>query len=209
MDTQRLRFSSLTTTVKTLIFLLGLGLGQDVSAQIAQRGAATTATIASAASAMTINKPTGVVAGDVMIATVLQNETDNDNGGLSNVTATGWTLVDGRSIFVQGTANNDNAWYGTVLYRVADGTEGASFAFALPNSRADMAIGSIVAFSGATATGGLKADGTAGGPFDSDPGIINIGTSATASAFSIANSKDSLYSICGYSFFMFAVAIGS
>jgi hypothetical protein len=82
----------------------------------------------------------GVVAGDVLIASVLQNETDNDNGGLSDVTATGWTLVDGRSIFAVGTANGDNAWYGTVLYRVADGTEGSSFAFALPNSRADMAI---------------------------------------------------------------------
>jgi len=188
MGTLRLPSSPLTTHVKTLIFLLGLLVGQDVLAQIAQRGTATTNTINAAAAAMTINKPTGVVAGDVMIATVLQNETDNDNGGLSNVTATGWTLVDGRSIFVQGTANGDNAWYGTVLYRVADGTEGASFSFTLPNSRADMAIGSIVAFSGATSTGGLKADGTSGGPFDIDPGILNIANSGTATATSVTTS---------------------
>ena len=137
------------------MLLLAFALsGNVVYSQIAQRGSATTATIASAAASMTINKPTGVVAGDVLIVTVLQNETDNDNGGLSDVTATGWTLIDGRIIRSVGIANGDNAWYGTVLYRVADGTEGSSFAFALPNSRADMAIGSMVAFSGATATGG-------------------------------------------------------
>jgi len=177
-------FFSKFVSKSMLLLALTLG-GTDVFAQIAQRGSATTATIGSAAASMTINKPTGVVAGDVLIVTVLQNETDNDNGGLNNVTSTGWTLIDGRIIRSEGTANNNNAWHGTVLYRVADGTEGSSFAFALPNSRADMAIGSMVAFSGATATEGLKADGTEGGPFDSDPGIINIGTSATASAFSI------------------------
>jgi len=189
MDTLRLPSSSLTTSVKTIILLLGLVLVQDVSAQIAQRGAATTANIGSAAAAMTINKPTGVVAGDVLIASVLQNETDNDNGGLSNVTATGWTLVDGRLIQSDGTGNNQNAWHGTVLYRVADGTEGSSFAFALPNSRADMAIGSIVAFSGATSTGGLTADGTAGGPFDIDPGTLSLNNASTATATAVTTTS--------------------
>jgi hypothetical protein len=64
--------------------------------QIAQRGTATTASTNAATSAMTINKPTGVVAGDLMIVSIVQNETDNDNGGLSNVTSDGWTLIDGR-----------------------------------------------------------------------------------------------------------------
>ena len=178
-----------STILSKALLLLAFALsGNVVYSQIAQRGAATTASINGATAAMTINKPTGVVAGDVMIASVLQNETDNDNGGLSNVTSTGWTLVDGRTIYSVGTANGDNAWYGTVLYRVADGTEGSSFAFALPNSRADMAIGSIVAFSGATSTGGLKADGTAGGPFDIDPGTLNIANASTATATSVTTS---------------------
>jgi hypothetical protein len=186
MGTLRLPFPSLSTSVKTLIFLLGLLLGHDVFAQIAQRGSATTATVAATNSGtLTINKPTGVVAGDVMIVSILQNETDNDNGGLSNATLTGWTLVDGGIIRSDGTNSNDNAWHGTILYRIADGTEGASFGFGLPNSLADMAIGSMVAFSGVTLTGGVNADGTAGGPFDVDPGTINLANASTATATAV------------------------
>jgi hypothetical protein len=155
----------------------------ELQAQIAQRGSATTATVGTTnSSSLSINKPTGVVAGDVLIASILQNETDNDNGGLGSATLTGWTLVDGRTIRSDGTNNGANAWYGTVLYRVADGTEGSSFSFSLPNSRADMAIGSIVAFSGVSGSGGVKADGTAGGPFDIDPGQLNLTNASSATA---------------------------
>jgi hypothetical protein len=154
--------------------------------QIAQRGSAISNSAATTnMSTIQVNKPTGVVSGDIMIVSILQNETDNDNGGLNSANLTGWTLIDGRLIESQGTANGDNAWYGTVLYRVADGTEGASFTFTLPNSRADMALISIVAFSGATATNGVKADGTAGGPFDVDPGTLRVADANTSTANAI------------------------
>jgi hypothetical protein len=88
----------------------------NVSAQIAQRGTATTAGNSSTNGGfLTINKPSGVVAGDVMIVSIVQNETDNDNGGLNNAILTGWTLIDGRIIRSDGTSNGNNAWHGTVL----------------------------------------------------------------------------------------------
>jgi hypothetical protein len=168
-----------------LLLFFFLCLGFSTQAQIAQRGSSTTATNATASATLTINKPTGVVAGDLMIVSIVQNETDNDNGGLNNVTATGWTLIDGRIIFSEGTGNGQNAWHGTVLYRVAGASEGASYSFTLPNSRADMAIGSIVAFSGVNTTGGFNADGSVGGPFDVDPGTLNLANSATATAITL------------------------
>jgi hypothetical protein len=64
---------------------------------------------------------------------------------------------------------------------VADGTEGANFTFST-SIRADMIIGSIVAFSGVDVSGGVKADGTAGGPFDLDPGTLNVTNASTSTA---------------------------
>ncbi len=152
-------------------------------AQIIQRGSATTATNSGTnITTLSINTPTGVQPGDVLIVSILQNETDNDNGGLNDVFASGWILVDGRIIHSTGTSNNNDAWRGTVLYRIADGTEGASVSFSLPNARADMAIGSMLAFFGVHATGGVRADGTAGGPFDIDPGTLNLTNAGTSTA---------------------------
>ncbi len=167
----------LTHIVFFFVFLFSL----TTHAQITRRGTATT-NANNGGLSLSIDKPTGIVAGDILIANILQNETDNDNGGLNAVTATGWILVDGRIIRSDGTNNGDNAWHGTILYRIADGTEGATFSFTLPNSRADMAIGSIVAFSGVTSTGGVRVDGTAGGPFDIRPGTLNLTNTSTATA---------------------------
>ncbi|MEX1132104.1 MAG: hypothetical protein WEC15_02670, partial [Flavobacteriales bacterium] len=169
-----------------LIGIMLLGLGDMASAQIVQRGSATNNTSSSTnISSLSIDKPSGVVAGDVLIASILQNETDNDNGGLSNASASGWTVIDGRIIRSAGAGNGSNAWHGTVLYRVATGTEGGSFSFSLPNSRADMAIGAIVAFSGVDVTGGVQANGNAGGPFDLDPGTLNLTNANMARASSV------------------------
>jgi hypothetical protein len=183
--------SFVSTVISKAMLLLVFALGGNVVfAQIAQRGSATTATVnAQNSPTLTINKPTGVVAGDVMIVSILQNETDNDNGGLTSATRAGWTLVDGRLIRSDGTGNGDNAWFGTILYRIADGTEGASFNFTLPNNRADMAIGSMVAFSGVTLTGGVNADGSAEGPFDVDPGTIGTANAGTATAASVTTAS--------------------
>ena len=54
---------------------------------------------------ITIDKPSGVVAGDVLLFSVVQNETDNDNGGLDSPTLSGWTLVRDREIRSEGTNN--------------------------------------------------------------------------------------------------------
>jgi hypothetical protein len=171
---------------KAMLLLVFALSGNVVYSQIAQRGSATSnVNSGTNIGTLTIGRPSGVIAGDIIIANIVQNETDNDNGGLSNVTATGWNLVSGGLIRSDGTNDGQNAWWGTVLYRIADGTEANVLTFDLPNSRADMAIGSVVAFSGVTATAGFAADGTAGGPFDVDPGTFNLANLATATATEI------------------------
>ena len=187
------------TGLKKAAFLLGLILivnlfnVKEAAGQVAKRGSATTASAATANNTtITINKPTGVVAGDVLLFSVVQNETDNDNGGLASPTLSGWTLVKDVSIRSEGTNNGDNAWFGSIYYRVSDGSEGASFSFAM-NSRCDMAIGSMVAFTG-VACNALKPDGSANGPFDIVPGTFNNANSATATAtaVTVANSNSAL-----------------
>lgn len=166
------------TKVLLFAFVAGLSFGSTVFGQILQRGTATNAS--STTTSISINKPTGVVSGDVIIVNIAQ-------GGNSSTAASlaGWTIIDGRSL-------GASQRYGTVLYRVADGTEGASFTFTL-GSGVDAASGSIVAFSGVDATGGVKADGTPGGPFDVDPGTLNLegtgSTTATALGITTATAK--------------------
>ncbi|MFT4858174.1 MAG: hypothetical protein ACI8SN_000088 [Algoriphagus sp.] len=157
------------------VFFLG-GIGEVVG-QIAQRGTSTFGGTPNSTNnlTLTIPKPAGVQAGDVLIANIVQNETDNDNGGLSAANLSGWTLIDGRIFYSQGTGNSDNAWFGTILYRIANGTEGNDITFNLPDSRADGAVGSIMAFSGVDVTGGFNSIGTPNsGPFDAVPGILNV-----------------------------------
>lgn len=143
--------------------------------QIAQRGVATSAT--SATATLTISKPSGVIAGDVLIANITQS--DNDNGILSNASSSGWTLIDGRLLYDN---VGNNSWWGTVLYRIADGTEGSNFAFALDVDANDGNVGSIIAFSGVDITTGYDAAGNANsGPFDAVLGDLNIQTISSSS----------------------------
>ena len=167
--------------ITVLSFLFFFAATSNGWGQIALRGTTTATKDSTNMTQFTINKPSGVLAGDVMIASFVQNETDNDNGGMVNVSLSGWTLIDGRTIYQEGTSNGNNLWRGTVLYRVADGTEGANFTFST-STRADMIIGSIVAFSGVDVSGGVQADGTAGGPFDLDPGTLNVTNANTSTA---------------------------
>lgn len=148
--------------------IMGVMSGSHAFAQIVQRGTATSATTTN--TTLTINKPTGVVAGDVMIVNIAQG----GNNSTAPVLA-GWTIIDGRSL-AGGTQR-----YGAALYRVADGTEGSSFTFTL-GSGTDAAAGSVIAFSGVDVTGGVKADGSAGGPFDVDPGTFNLGGSGSTTS---------------------------
>jgi hypothetical protein len=179
---------------KSITYLIPLALVllcsmQSSWGQITQRGTATTATAAGTNNTtITINKPTGVVAGDVLLFSVVQNETDNDNGGLSSPTLSGWTLVKDILIRSDGTIDGSNAWFGSIYYRVSDGSEGASFSFAM-NSRCDMAIGSMVAFSG-VACNALTPSGSNGGPFDIVPGNFNNANAAAATANSVSVSNN-------------------
>ncbi len=160
-------FTKLTLSAIVAILVMG----STAFGQIAQRGTATSGTATT--SPLTINKPAGVIAGDVMLVNISQ--TGNNT---TAATLAGWTSVDARSL--AGTTLR----YATVLYRVADGTEGASFAFTL-GAGVNSAVGSIVAFSG-VASNGVKADGSAGGPFDVDPGSISVqGNSSIVTATSI------------------------
>jgi hypothetical protein len=173
-------------------FFANLILANVSFGQILQRGSSTTASSANAT--LTINKPTGVVAGDVMIVNIAQSD-DNDAVD-SNPTATGWTLIAGADL-----GGGTQRW-GSVLYRVADGTEGASFVFTL-DAQATGSQGSIVAFFGVDGTGGVNQNGAPGGPFDVDPGSLNVTDAATATATSIATSNASAAVI------MFAQVAGS
>lgn len=147
----------------SLVFLMILpGM---VCGQIAQRGTPTSATTTN--TTLTINKPSGVVTGDVMIVNISQT----GNTG-TNASRTGWTLIAGAQ--QGGTSGTRRS---TILYRKADGTEGTSFAFTL-GSGTSAAVGSIIAFSGVDAS-----------VFDATPGSLSTGGSNTASATGITTSS--------------------
>ena len=107
-----------------LTALASLIIAGTSDAAIAQRGSATTALAAQSSTSISLNKPSGVVAGDVLLAVITKNvQTIGTTGPPS-----GWTQVDARGI---NTTSANNKTHGSVFYRVADGTEGASFSFTL------------------------------------------------------------------------------
>jgi hypothetical protein len=121
--------------VALLVALVALvGVPSVAHAAIAVRGSVTSST--SITTNLTISKPAGVVAGDVMIVNIAKQ-----GNNTTAPTATGWTLIRGADFL--GTILR----YGAVLYRVADGTEGTTFTFALGTNTVGSA-GAIVAFSG-------------------------------------------------------------
>ena len=136
--------------------------------QIAQRGSATSATSTNAT--LTINKPVGIVAGDVMIVNITQ--TGNTN---TNASSSGWNLISGGQLGSGGSGVRRT----TVLYKVANGSEGASFAFTL-GSGTTSSVGSIIAFSGVD-----------GSVFDVAPGSLEVysGTTITATGITTLTNK--------------------
>jgi len=135
-----------------MLLLTGVG---SVSGQIALRGTATTAS--STTTTLTINKPTGVVSGDIMIVAISKLNSTN------TITApTGWTSIDGRSLA------GSTARYGAVFYKIAGASEGANYAFSLGTGTTNSS-GAIVAFSGVNNTT----------PFDVTPGTISVQGSQT------------------------------
>ncbi len=143
-----------------------------VNGTIHMHGSATTARSSSGDGTLTINKPSGTFSGEVLIANIVQNDANGRN--LSNMTIpTGWTLIDGREIYDAGTSQ----FWGTILYRITDGSEPSSYSFTL-DLDAEMSIGSIVSFAGVDVTNG---------PFDLAPGTLNLTNSATATASALSN----------------------
>ncbi len=127
-----------------------------LQAQIALRGAATINT--STNTNLTIDRPAGVVAGDIMLVNIAKGGNRTTNPSLS-----GWTLIDGRSL--AGTTER----HGAVLFKIATGTEPVNYTFAL-GTGTNSASGGIIAFSGV--------DNTT--PFDVTPGTISVQPSQTA-----------------------------
>lgn len=159
------------------------------SAQIALRSGSQTNTSTNAT--LTINKPTSLTVGDLMLANIVQS--DNDNANLANATISGWTLIAGEEF---GNAGNDS-WWGTILYKVATAADVAATNFTVTgDTDADDMEGGIAAFSGVAVTGGVS-----GGPFDVAPGSINnINTddfSATAITTATANAAVIMFGMIG------------
>ena len=71
-----MKYLLLKKAEKNCLLLITLLIGSFGYAQIAQRGTATTATTTN--SSLAVNKPSGVLAGDVMIANILHNDTSNN-----------------------------------------------------------------------------------------------------------------------------------
>ena len=142
----------------SLIFLFFSCFG---FAQIIQRGISTTATTTS--TTLTIAKPSGIVAGDIMIVNIAQSGNNTTAPSLS-----GWILIHGVTL-------GSTARYGAVLYRFAGASDGSNYTFTL-GTGVTSAVGSIVAFSGVNNTS----------PFDVTPGTISVqGSNTSVAATSI------------------------
>jgi len=160
-------------------------------AQIAQRGTSTSTS--GGGTSLVITKPTGVVIGDVLLASFSLYDGTGVNSASYNPSCAGWTLIDGR--ILSGSAQRRSV----LLYKVATSSEGSNYTFSY--SSASFAVGQITAFSGADVTGAT--------PFDVAPGTISTGvvSTNTVSATSIttltANSAVLLFGFevyNGYSF---------
>ena len=147
---ENFRFNK-TSFFAVLFFTFLIGTNNS-KAQIAQRGNATYITGTTSA---TVNKPTGLQVGDLMLATI--NQADNDDASLANATRTGWTLAGGAKYY----SNGNDEWWGTVLYKVATSTDVAasSFAFTGDSDSNNMQV-SLIAFSGVNQNSPINVIGT-------------------------------------------------
>lgn len=135
-------FSRLQRSCFSAVFLLLFLLSASSSwGQIAQRGAATT--VISANTTVTINKPVGIVTGDIMFANIIGYR----NGTNTIVTApTGWNTIAGTQI---------ERAFPTLFYKIATATDAnastTSYTFTTSSS-SNPSIGAIIAFSGVNTT---------------------------------------------------------
>lgn len=115
--------------------------------QITLQGSATSATSINSTT-LTITKPSGVVSGDLLLVNISKVGNDTEDPTLD-----GWTLIAGADL------GGGTARRGSVLYRIADGTEGSDFTFNLGTGTSS-AVGAMVAFSGVDGNNPFDATGT-------------------------------------------------
>jgi hypothetical protein len=137
-----------------------------VPGAIALRGSGATYQWSSGAT-LTLTKPTGVIAGDVMLVSIAQHCTV---GTPSAAALSNWTLVK------SGTLGGSALDYGTILYKVAGSSEPTSYTFALTGTIGG-GVGGIVAYSGVDNSTPLDAVGTS---FSSSSGRATSLPSVTA-----------------------------
>ena len=113
INLMRNSLASVRMGIATLFIFASLFMASDAFGQITQVGTATTAT---GTNTVTINKPTGIAVGDLMVATISYSE--NSNGIDLNVapTSTDWTLIQDVNL---DNSNGDDEWRGAVFYKVA------------------------------------------------------------------------------------------
>ena len=162
-------FQKSKTHAGSLLVVLFTLLGfSDAFAQIAQRGTATTAT-SNYSNTITITKPTGVVAGDIMIANITSID-DNILSG-NNANLAGWTFISAGNI------DGNNKRRCSILYKIAGAIEPANYTFNVSNGTlfTDYTSGGIIAYSGVNNTT----------PFDVTPGTMSSGAGNPVTATAI------------------------
>ncbi|MCX6271635.1 MAG: IPT/TIG domain-containing protein [Bacteroidetes bacterium] len=150
--------------ITSIAFTSTPGCTSNVTASMAVIALRGTATTASGTTSVTIAKPAGVVAGDVMIANIAH--VLNVSGTATAATSAGWTLVSGSSL------GGSVRRYGTVLYKIATSSEPANYIFITTSGLS--AAGSVIAFSGVDISGTT--------PFDVVPGSISASGSSTSTS---------------------------
>ncbi|MBU8882733.1 T9SS type A sorting domain-containing protein [Kaistella sp. DKR-2] len=139
---------------RILILALTLLLlaSNNTFAQIALRGVSTAN---SNTGTLTINKPAGIVAGDLMIFNIAQRGIFT----LSNPISAGWSPIAGADLV----AGPFLFRWGALLYKIATAAEPANYSFTL-DAQNNGATGAIVAFSGVDQVT----------PFDVPPGALSV-----------------------------------
>lgn len=128
---------------------------------VSERTATTATSGASASASIVINKPTSTAVGDIMIVQI-----SVDTGSSITITLlAGWTLL---------TRNNNTTVLGQgIYYRVADGTEGSSFTWALTSCQWSATLNS---YPGAD-------------PFNPFAGVTSLGKTAASTAATFTANK--------------------
>jgi len=165
---KQLLYKIAATFMIVMLALAALPVMRASAATIAQVGTATSAS--STGSSITISKPSGVAAGNIMIANIALycQGGGNSCNAFPATSLSGWTQITAQP-------GGNGRSYAAVLYKVAGASEGSSYTFLL-SGNASTAEGAIVAFSGLDPTTPVDVVGTMS---------VSSGTSASVSAASI------------------------